>query len=97
MTAAAWAGVSGFASTAVGSTSVTLPLVGNKVGKVVLQTHTGAGGVAPIMHFTAPVYPINRLAMPQKSTVTAVTLEHQGVAPCRTLHHGVQVPGGPLV
>ena len=33
--------------TAVGRPAVTLPLVGDEVGEVVLQEHAGCGGVAP--------------------------------------------------
>ena len=38
----------GLASNTVRSSSVTLPLVGDKVWQVVLQDHAGGGGVAPV-------------------------------------------------
>ena len=40
--------------TTVRSPSVTLPLVGDEVGEVVLEEHAGGGGVAPVVHLTAP-------------------------------------------
>ena len=40
--------------TAVRSSSVTLPLVGDKVGQVVVEQHAGGPGVAPVVHLAAP-------------------------------------------
>ena len=40
--------------TTVRSPSVTLPLVGDEVGEVVLEEHAGGGGVAPVVHLAAP-------------------------------------------
>ena len=40
--------------TAVRSSSVTLPLVGHKVGQVVVEQHAGGPGVAPVVHLAAP-------------------------------------------
>ena len=61
MAAASPTGGLGLASHAVGSTSITLPLVGDEVGQVVLQDHAGGGGVAPVMHLAAPQHQLHAL------------------------------------
>jgi hypothetical protein len=37
--------------TAVGCATIALPLEGDEVGQVVVQTHARASGVAPVVHF----------------------------------------------
>ena len=39
--------------TAIGRPSVAFPLVRHEVREVVLQSHAGGRGVAPVMHLTA--------------------------------------------
>jgi len=87
--------VSSFSNT-VRSPSVTFPLVGDEVGKVVLEEHAGGRGVAPVMHLTAPVYTVHSLARAKKATVAAVSFVNQRVAPSPALDHGVEVPRGSL-
>ena len=43
---------------AVGRTPVTLPLVRDEVGQVVLQEHAGGRRVAPVVHLTTPAQQI---------------------------------------
>lgn len=94
-TAARTVGLS-FASNAVGSTTIAGPLVGYKVGQVVLQSLAGGGGVAPVMHLAAHVYSIHSVAGAEKSAIAAVALVDEWIAPGATLDHIVEVPGGPL-
>jgi len=93
MAAASTAGGSCLPRHAVRSSSVTLPLVRDKVGEVVLQHHAGGGGVAPVMHLTAPVNPIHGVTRAKEPTVATIALVHQWVAPGAALDHGVEVPG----
>ena len=39
--------------------SVATPLVGDKVGQVVLQGHAGGRGVAPVVHLATPETQLN--------------------------------------
>jgi len=91
------AAVSSFSvSNTVRSPSVTFPLVGDEVGKVVLEEHAGGRGVAPVVHLAAPVYTVHSLSSAKKATVAAVSLVDQRVTPGPTLDHGVEVPRGSL-
>jgi len=75
--------VSSFANT-VRSPSVTLPLVGDEVGEVVLEEHAGGGGVAPVVHLAAPVYAIHSLTRAEKATVAAILCTPEGYTRSRT-------------
>lgn len=83
-------------SNTVRSPSVTFPLVGHEVWKVVLEEHAGGRGVAPVVHLTAPVYTVHSLARAKKATVAAVSFVNQRVTPSTALDHGVEVPRGSL-
>ena len=45
--------------TAIRGPSVAFPLVGDKVGQVVLQGHAGGRGVAPVVHLATPETQLN--------------------------------------
>jgi len=91
------AAVSSFSvSNTVRSPSVTFPLVGHEVGKVVLEEHAGGRGVAPVVHLAAPVYTVHSLARAKKATVAAVSFVNQRVTAGPALDHGVEVPRGSL-
>lgn len=86
----------GLASNAVRSSSVTLPLVGDKVWQVVLQDHAGGGGVAPVMHLAAPVNTIHGVTRPKEPAVAAIAFVYQGVASSPALYHRIEIPGSSL-
>jgi len=76
--------------------SVAFPLVRHEVREVVLQSHAGGRGVAPVMHLTASVDRVHGVAGAEEAAVAAVALVDQGVAARPTLDHRVEVPGGSL-
>ena len=45
--------------TAIRGPSIAFPLVGDKVGQVVLQGHAGGRGVAPVVHLATPETQLN--------------------------------------
>jgi len=81
---------------AVRGAPVAAPLVRDEVGKVVLEEHAGGGGVAPVVHFAAPVDPVHYSSRPKETTVASITLKHQGIAASSALDHGVHVPSRSL-
>ena len=47
---------------------------GTRAKQTYLEEHAGGGGVAPVVHLAAPVYPVHYSSRTKEATVASVTL-----------------------